>query len=168
MAGQKQKRSKTEALPSFPYADLRLTDEQKVELLERIAKLRELLTDALGLSGYLMLLDDASVANIAAHYALAGVGYLGPEHAYIWGKRAAPDDTGMWRVEVEWLVKRDHPEEPQESRDEAEAEALREQLVRTTPPGLLEALRQKLNEEAAIEQTKADEAGDRLTEEGTE
>jgi len=160
--------AKTNQLPSFPYSDLRLTDEQKQILLERIQKNRELLTDAIGLSGHLMLLDDASVANIAAHYALAGVGYLGEEHSFIWGKRAAPDDTGMWRVEVTWLVKRDHPEEPQESTDEAEAAKLREQLVATTPPGLLAALKRQLIEEAELEDQKAEEAGDRLTEEGTE
>jgi hypothetical protein len=159
--------AKEKRLPAFPYSDLRLTDEQKQVLLERIEKNRDLLTDALGLSGHLMMLDDASVANIAAHYALAGVGYLGEEHSFIWGKRAAPDDTGMWRVEVEWLVKREHPEEPQEETDEAEAAKLREQLVATTPPGLLAALKRQLIEEAELEDRKAEEAGDRLTEEGT-
>lgn len=164
MAKRKQKQEAT--LPAFPYKDLRLDEEQRATLLARIERNRELLTDALALPGHMMMMDDATVANIAAHYALAGVGYLGPEHAFIWGRRAAPDDTGMWRVEVEWLVCADHPEEPQESTDEQQAAALREQLVKTTPPGILAALREQLREEYEAELEKDDEAGDRLTTEG--
>lgn len=159
------KRKQEKKLPQFPYSDLRLTPEQAHELADRIDKNRELLTDAIGLSGHLMMIDDASIANIAAHYALAGVGYLGEEQAYIWGRRI-PDESGVWRAQVEWLVIKDHPVEEQPQPTAEQAAALREQLKATVPAGLLDALREQLVEEYENDQKAAQEAGQRLTTEG--
>lgn len=156
----------SDLLPAFPYKDLRLSEAQAVELADRIDSLREALTDAVGLSGHLLQMDDASVANIASHLALAGARVVDDELAYIWGRRAAPDSTGMWRVEIEWLLKQKHTPVPQPKTDADEAARIRAELIATVPAGILDALREQLIVEATAEATLQDEAGETLAREG--
>lgn len=107
-------------LPNFPYR-LKFTQVEKNELLERIEKFRFILRDGVGLSGHTMSLDEGTIANLAAHLALAGSDVV-EEKAYIWG-RVRDDENRMFADQVEWLVKKDVPQPAPEPSENAALEA---------------------------------------------
>lgn len=129
-------------MTAFPYR-ARWTKEQ-INLLEgRIDRIRDALTDPVGLSGHTMYIDDGSIANIASHLALAG-GDIHPDAALI-EYRLRPDEDVMIRDAREWKPKGDFGDEPPPpSREELaeQARLYREQMKAQIPPDLLEQVKQ--------------------------
>lgn len=107
--------------PDFPYKDLKITPQQREELTERINKIRYTLTDLKQLAGYVMSMDEGSIANIAGHLALAGT-FVEDDKAFI-----EPDiqSNGFfdWNLKPEFS-KRPRPkvvkEEPSKAQREVE------------------------------------------------
>ena len=120
---------------TFPY-HRKWTTAETDELIERIDRLREVMVDMVGPSGVQMWLDPGSVANIAAHLALAGAD-VNDEQAYIWAERQA-DDVSMMQDTYVWHVKSDvEPPEPEPVDPELvqrQAEAARAQIRKQLPP----------------------------------
>lgn len=116
----------TNPVLNFPYR-LKFTHAEKEELLARIEHYRFTLRDAVGLSGHVISLDEGTIANLAGHLALVELGH-------IWG-RVRTDEGRMFADQVEWLVTKDHPAEPQESDDvQRDAQLIKQQIDRELSP----------------------------------
>lgn len=139
---------------SFPYRAK--WNGQQVKALEgRINRIRAALTDPVGLSGHQMYIDDASIANIACHLALAGCDV--DDSVALIEYRLRPDEDVMVRDARVWRPKGDFGDEPPPpSNDEIERQAaeLREQMKRQIPPEVLEQVRRDL-----VREFKAQEDG---------
>ena len=127
---------------SLPYRN-RWSAEQVADLEGRIERIRDALTDPVGLTGHVMYLDDGSIANIASHLALAGCD-INPAVALI-EYRLRPDEDVMIRDAREWKPKGEFGDEPQPpSKAELDRQAAErlEEMRRLVPPDLLEQYKQ--------------------------
>lgn len=126
---------------AFPYR-ARWTQAQVDALEGRIERLRDALTDPVGLSGHTMYIDEGSIANIASHLALAGAD-VRPQDALI-EYRLRESDNVMIRDAREWKPRGDFGDEPPPpSRDELaeQARQYREQMKAVIPPDVLEQVK---------------------------
>lgn len=129
-------------MSQFPYR-ARWSKDQIKQLEGRIDRIRDALTDPVGLSGHTMYIDDGSIANIASHLALAGCD-INPDVALI-EYRLRPDEDVMIRDAREWKPKGDFGDEPPPpSREELaeQARLYREQMKAQIPADLLEQVKQ--------------------------
>lgn len=141
-------------MSQFPYR-ARWSREQLAIIEQRIHRIRGALTDPVGLSGHQMYIDDASIANIASHLALAGCD-IHPDDALI-EYRLREDENVMIRDAREWRPKGEFGDEPPPPTDEELAEKsrqFREQMKAQIPPEVLAQVKRDFLRELTKEENQ--------------
>lgn len=142
---------------TFPYLNA-LSKIEISELLDRVDRLRDAMSDPVGPSGVAMMIDEGSIANLAFHLAMAG-GFVDDDKAYIWAD-VDEDAAGMFRL-INWRLKSEFDQPPKQDPDPEEvarmAAQAREELDKQLPGPVRDLLIRQIAKEFTADTTDPDD-----------